>query len=151
MLWARLNAAIRTQIILQVARPSADHTDGNWTDAVGNNTALYASIDEAVTDDGDYIQSEIGVETDICRVKLGSLSDPSSSTDHTVTYRAQSVGDGAVNLTVRLIQGASTVIASWVHTDLSFVLTTYTQTLSGAEADSITDYSDLYLEFEKST
>jgi hypothetical protein len=39
------------------------------------------------------------------------------------------------------------LIAQWVHTDVGVLPQSVVQTLSGPQADSITDYSDLYLRF----
>jgi hypothetical protein len=41
----------------QFARPDADVTDGGWTNEVGSNVNLFASVDEAVASDADLIQS----------------------------------------------------------------------------------------------
>jgi hypothetical protein len=40
-----------------------------------------------------------------------------------------------------------TQIAQWTHTAIAETITAAAQTLSGAEADAITDYTDLYLRF----
>jgi hypothetical protein len=55
-------------------------------------------------------------------------------------------GDGTSGIQVSLMQGA-TVIATWTHDPAPVSWTTYSQTLSGAEADSITDYSALRFRF----
>lgn len=98
-------------------------------------------IDEVVADDADYIST---TDSSICEVALGSLIDPASSTGHIVRYRL--TGDGGI-IVVRLRQGTTT-IASWTHNPPPVSFTTFEQTLSGAEADSITDYSALKLQFE---
>jgi hypothetical protein len=41
-----------------------------------------------------------------------------------------------------------TQIAAWTHTDVPAGFTTASQTLSGTEADAITDYTNLDLVFE---
>lgn len=132
----------------QFARPVADSVDGNWTDQAGG-TSLFAAIDEPSFSDADYIQSGPDPVADVVRIHLGSFTDPLVSTGYTLRYRIGLSGSGVISLTVRLKQG-STVIASWVHDDVSSVPTTITQTLSGAQADAITDPTDLYLEFEPS-
>lgn len=123
----------------QLAAPSADVSAGGWTASTGSD--LYAMLDEAAADDGDYITTT-GAST--CEVTLGSLSDPASSTGHIVRYRISSTGGGII---VRLRQGTTT-IATWTHSPAPTSLTTYEQTLTGGEADSITDYSALRLQFE---
>jgi hypothetical protein len=66
------------------------------------------------------------------------------SAGHIVRYRISATGGGII---VRLREG-STTIASWTHNPAPASPTTYAQTLSGGEADSITSYSALSLQFE---
>lgn len=134
-------------VVLTYARPSTDVTDGTWLNQVGSNVNLYASIDESVLDDADYIISSVLAPSasDTCEVGLASATDPVASDNHKVVYRIRSEPSGG-NLTVSLYQN-TTLIASWSHTNVSATLTTITQTLSGAETDSITDYADLRLRF----
>jgi hypothetical protein len=63
-----------------------------------------------------------------------------------------STGGATINMTVKLYQGGGntvgggTLIASFSRNAVD-ALTTYEETLSGGQADTITDYTDLYLEF----
>lgn len=120
--------------------PMSDVSAGAWTSSIGG--ALNAAIDEVTASDADYI----GTETlaDQCTVGLQAGTDPAVSTGHLVRYRLR--GDGASGITVALMQGAS-VVASWTHDPAPSSFTTFVQTLSGAEADSITDYGALRLRF----
>jgi len=127
--------------------PTSDISVGAWTTETGGTTNLYASVDEASANDADYIQSEAAPAASAVQIKLATMTDPAVSYGHYVTYRIQKTGSGQLNMVVRLKQGATT-IASWSHTDVSAVITEYTQTLSSAETDSITDYTDLRLEIE---
>lgn len=137
----------------QVAVPSADSVDGAWTDQAGG-TSLAVAIDETTPSDSDYIRSEVGPSNSGCRVKLASLTDPTSSVAHEIHWRAGKdfVSGPQINMTVKLYQGggdsqgAGTLIASFTRNDVQ-AFATYVETLSGAEADSITNYADLYLEF----
>lgn len=133
---------------LQVGAPISDITDGSWLNELGNNTNLYASIDETTASDTDYIISSalVVAATDTCEVGITALTDPVSSSSHTVSYRYRAQGNTSTNLTVRLMQGA-TIVVSWTHTGVSTTYAVATQTLSGAEADAITDYTDLRLRF----
>lgn len=99
-------------------------------------------VDETIADDGDYDQTTAASSMTLA---LGVGTDPGSSSGHIVRYRIKGTGD----LTVVLMQGAST-IATWAHTPAPGSFTTYEQTLSGAEADSITNYADLRLKFTAS-
>ena len=134
-----LGSAVPT-VIYQYARPDADVSDGAWLPSTGSD--LYACIDETTYSDTDYIYT---TSLSSCTVSLSTLSDPSSSDNHTARYRAK--GDGATDLVVTLKQG-STTIATWTETNASSTMTTYEHTLTSGEADSITDYSDLRLVFE---
>ena len=138
----------------QILLASADSVDGSWTDQAGG-TSLAAAIDEATADNADYIRSELSPSASGCRVKLASGTDPASSSDHTIKWRVgkNAAGGQTVNMTVKLYQGggnsqgAGTLIASFSRNGVTDTITEYTETLSGAEADAITDYADLYLEF----
>lgn len=123
-----------------VARPISDVSAGTWTPSTG--TDLFAMIDEVSADDTDYISS---TSAGTCSLGLNSVTDPLASTGHVFKYRAWAPTTGG--LVVKLKQG-TTVIATWTHATLPTSPTTYTQTLSGAEADAITDYTALRVDFE---
>lgn len=130
---------IGTPVTAQFARPTADAVTGTWVSSLGGSLA--AAIDEVTADDADYISTTYG---SVCEVALGSLADPGVSSGHKVRYR---IAADAGAIVVRLRQGTTT-IASWTHSPAPTSLTTYEQTLSGAEADSITSYAALKLQFE---
>lgn len=138
----------------QFARPSADtNNPGNWTTQSGGTTNLYTTIDEATADDTDYIQSPTNPADAVYVTKLSSVVNPGSTSNHIIRYRASASQDNqqAVRVTIQLRQGyvseanQGTLIASH-NTGLmtSTTWTTYTYTLSAAEAGSITNYADLY-------
>lgn len=134
----------------QFGRPDADDANpGAWTTDAGGSSNLFGAIDESSPSDVDYVQSPLAPATAIYRCTLSNIEDPVSSTGHVVRYRysKDAAGGAQINLVVRLKQG-STTIASWTHNNISETWTAAAQTLSGAEADAITDYNDLRLEFE---
>jgi hypothetical protein len=139
---------------VQSLNPSADSVDGTWTNEA-DGTTLAASIDEDTASDTDYIQSVLSPSTSGCRVKLETGGDPASSTGHVIRWRGRkdAAGGQTIGLTVKLyqgggdVQGAGTLIASFTRANVSNTYTDFAETLSGAEADSITNYGDLYLEF----
>src|SRR3990167_5351662 len=139
----------------QFGRPSTDTTLGSYTDQGGGSTSIFGTIDEVVADDGDFIQSPLAPANAAYVTKLTSVEDPQSSTGHVVRYRYQKNASGGaqINLTVELRQGyvsegsLGTLIAQWVHTDIPSTWTGQAQTLSGAQADAITNYADLFLRF----
>jgi hypothetical protein len=136
----------------QFGRPVSDVLIDNWTTAVGGTTNLFAQIDEVTANDGDFIQSQLTPTSDVYVEKLSALTDPLLSTGHIMRYRygKDVAGGDRIDITLQLRQGyvnegsLGTLIKQWVHTDVAGGWTTVTQTLSGGEADSVTDYGDLY-------
>lgn len=129
----------------QTAHPASDITAGSWT-----TSPLWSKIDETIQDDSDFVTSSSSpASADIFEVKVGTLTDPTSSVGHMIRYRfwKDQVGGDRIDLTVRLRQG-TTNIASWTHSDIDQIPTTVEQVLSAAQADAITDYTDLRLRFE---
>lgn len=128
----------------QVVRPDGVVGAGGWTGG-------YTDINEVTPSDTNYIESPaapVGGGADDFEVSLGDPVDPLSSSGHVLTYRyaKNASGGSQVNLTVYLKQGGTTV-ASASHTNIGSSFTEGTLTLSGAEADAITDYSDLRVVF----
>jgi len=139
--------------ISQFARPDEDVSKGGWTDTAGGDgdTVLYDEIDESTRNDADYSESvslTLLGQTDTWQVGLSGATDPQTSSNHIVRYAYQKSAAGvtSLDLTVRLLQG-TTQIASWTHSDISSSFTLAEQTLSAVQTDSITNYSDLRLEF----
>lgn len=122
----------------QYLAPVSDVAAGSWTPSTGSD--LYAMLDETSYSDTDYIAA---TSATTCTLALGSGSDPSSSTGHILRYRLLS-GSGTVAVTLK--QGTTT-IASWGPHTLTLAAQDFAQTLTGGEADSITDYSALRVEF----
>lgn len=133
----------------QIGTAISDVSDGTWTTDTGGSS-LFGAIDETSPSDADYIQSAESPSADLCEVQLTALTDPASSSGHIIRYRYDKnlASVPAINLTVRLRQGASTTIATWTHNNISNGFVLAEQTLSGAEADAISNYADLRLQFE---
>ena len=140
----------------QMAYPSTDTVRDNWEDESGGTTNIYTHIDEAVVDTSDYIRTQFSPSSDVYATKLDALSDPTSSTGHVVRFSYSKVDDAndQIDLTVELRQGyvsevsLGTLIATVASlSDISATWTMHVYELSSGEADSITDYSDLYLRF----
>jgi hypothetical protein len=139
----------------QFARPSADTSIGSYVDESDGTTDIYTSIDETSASDSDYIQSDSAPSASPYVTALSTIEDPVSSSGHVVRYRyAKSASGGAaIDLTVELREGYTnegtpgTLIADNAHADISDTFTDGTISLSGAEVDSISDYSDLFLRF----
>ena len=122
----------------QKLAPVSDVSAGSWTPSSG--TDLYAMLDETAASDTDYIAA---TSATTCTLALASGSDPASSTGHILRYR---LPPGSGTVSVALKQGTTT-IASWGPHTLTGAAQDFAQTLTGGEADSITDYSALRVEF----
>lgn len=72
-------------------------------------------------------------------------SAPIVDTGHWVLCRAKASNADGASITVRLVQGASTVIESWTHS-LTTSFSNYFWLLSSTNVANITDYNDLRLE-----
>lgn len=132
----------------QMLRPNADSSLGGWTDQASGTTNIYQSIDDVTPSDSDYVQSASLPTSSVARFKLSNGDDPGSDNNHFVVYRYRKPENaGTVNLTVRLMEGTTTR-ATWTHNGIGTEWTTVNQLLSGAEAASITDYTNLYIELE---
>lgn len=130
--------------------PDGDISLNGWTDQAGGTTDIWQAIDELTADDDDYVRSPLGPASEIYTFHLSDAVDPSVSGGHIIRYRYHKEDAiGTVSLTVRLLDGASE-IAEWVHSDITDTVTEASQTLTDAQADSITDYTDLRVELEAS-
>lgn len=121
---------------VQLLRPTSDISAGAWTASSGSD--LYAMLDETTASDADYITTSSASSSEVA---FGTGLDPLSSAGHTIRFRAQGTG----GLTVTLLQGATTIATYTPTITASYAL--YSYTLSGAEADAITNYGDLRVRF----
>lgn len=139
----------------QFARPDSDITDGSWLNQAASNVNMFQSIDEDVSspNDSDWVESPSAPSSAAVAFGLSNITDPTSSSGHIMRMRrGKDIAGGAqINLTWELRQGYTgegaqgTLINSFSDTNIPDSATTTTDTLSGAEADSITDYTDLQL------
>ena len=139
-------AALVSGYPIVFSRPEEVMSAGGWTPSTGT---LWGCVDEVVASDADFIYSSSTLSiADTCELGLAAVDDPTVGYGHAVSYRFRKdvLGGSTVQLTVSLVQG-TTVIASWVHSDVEAV-STVRQELSPAEANSISDYGDLRLRFE---
>lgn len=127
-------------VAVQTAVPIADVSNTGWVPSTGSD--IYPVIGEAVRNDSTYASTT--VVGSIFEVQLTALGDPVSSTGHLPTLILSAPGGGGI--TVRLREGTTT-IADWTYYPPT-TPTEYTPTLSGAEADSIVDYTTLTYQFE---
>ena len=137
----------------QYARPDSDVSVGSWSDSDESGSDLYTYIDEASVDDNDYVYLDMSME-DFTPATFGTsnVTDPESSSDHKVYYRgwADSAGPGMVpgTLVAKLYVGASLVATDPSVREMSDdgSKETFIWTLSTAQANAISSYSDLRLQ-----
>lgn len=127
----------------QFGYPTSDITVGSWTN-VGGGATHWGNLDEVSYSDTDYIQAN-NLTANACEVRVNTLTDPVSSVNHIVHLRVQKAGSGTITLSVDLVENTTvratrsiTLTTSWA--DVSF-------TLTGAEADAITNYTNLRIRF----
>lgn len=140
----------------QFGRPSADTNNaGLYTNQAGGSTNIYQSIDETVADDADFIQSPLDPSTAAYTTALSSITDPSSSTGHVMRtrYRKDTAAGAQINIVAQLRQAyvseasLGTLIVARTFTDVTGTFTTDAYTLTGAEADAITNYASLFYRY----
>lgn len=136
--------------MVQTARPDADISNGGgWIPLGGGD--LYVEVDEAVSahdSNTTRLQTPAGPTGGCnCVLRLSDVTDPVSSTGHVLRIAVQNLATPSqMDYSILLKQGASTR-ATWTFSWTSSSYGSPTDyTLSGAEADSITDYTDLTLD-----
>lgn len=138
----------------QLAKPISDVNHPNWTQGAGDGNATHfeeldegiASADDATT----YWQHSSGagggnpIESNVT-----SLTDPSSSVSHVLRTRERKSATGGKVLDILCALACSSgVVLVFDNKSLAAnfdttTWTTHTYTLSGAEADAITDYTTI--------
>jgi hypothetical protein len=117
-----------------------------------NVTGGFTAIDESTASDADFAFSANNTTAEL-EVGLGDVTNPGSGS-HVVRYRYAKTNAGTPDsggsngtLEVRLRQGATQIATSGSITVSSGTWTAGSFTLTGTEADSITDWTDLRIEF----
>lgn len=140
----------------QFARPDNDTTLGNFQDNGGGTTNIYTAIDESSPNDSDFVRSPVSPATEVYVARLSDVTDPALSTGHIMRMRTSTDQDAqeTLDFVQQLRQGYTnegaqgTLIASQSRNGVSSTTwTTSSYTLSGAEADAITDYTALFFRF----
>lgn len=137
----------------QILVPVSDEATGSWT-----VTPLWSKVDDDstvnATGDDTTISSDNNTAPDNADFGLSSGSDPAVSTDHVLRalWSKDGTGGHAITGVLELWEGVpdtGTLIATLSVTDVGATEVEDTYTLSGAEADSISDYSNLYLRLSR--
>ena len=135
----------------QFARPDADITDGTWLNEAASNVNLFASIDEVTVSDADFVESALAPATAAMAVGTSNVEDPVSSTGHIIRANVwkNAAGGAQIDIVIQLRQGYAsegvqgTLIATLTAANVTGTSAAVSYTLSGAEADAITNYNDL--------
>jgi hypothetical protein len=127
-------------------RPASDVITG-WS---GTATPHWDKLDETVIDDSDSIRTGFAAGAETEEIKLSPVAVPPSRTGHILRVRA-ATENSANTLSYELRQG-TTVIASTAHS-LPRLSNKSTDnfTLTTAQANAITDYSDLRVRLTANT
>ena len=132
--------------MVQFARPDADQAVNSWTTA-----PLWSKVDEG-SDGGDTIASDaVGNNTNTTNadLRLTDVNDPLVATGHVIRARWASSASRDMTPHGELWEGVPDVGTLRASLDGAELTTTteqtVTYTLSAGEANSITDYTDLYL------
>jgi hypothetical protein len=137
----------------EILRPDADSSISDWTNQAGGATGIFGTIDEATFDDADYIRSPLPPSGSVARFRLSdpSLGNGTMASPLVVSYRFKKDNTNDQLLTVSLKQG-TTLIAAWTHTGagLTEIFQTVEQTLTAPQLASITNFTDLFIEFQAS-
>lgn len=132
----------------QFARPDADQAAGSWT-----TTPLWSDVDEGTPGDDVVITSDaVGNNTNTSNadLRLSNVVDPAVSTGHIIRARwNHDTPPRSMAAHAELWQGipdTGTLVASLdITPDVGTTEVENTYTLTGTEADNITDYNDLFI------
>ena len=139
----------------QFGRPEADTYNGDgWTEDDGDTTNMFQEIDETSASDTDYVRSALAPTNDAVVFRFSDVEDPVSSSGHIVRWQwGKDAASGAtITGTVELRQGyvnegtQGTLIATCASAEtVPDTFTADSYTLTGGEADAITDYTSLFI------
>lgn len=128
----------------QFARPDNDDSIGVYTDEGAGTTNIFQSIDETSFSDSDFILAVVGGTPVVYIGGFSTTTDPAVSTGHILRWRYRKNTAAGRTIEAKLeIRVGTTVIVTRTFSDVSATFTQDDYTLLGAEADNISDYSDL--------
>lgn len=117
---------------------------GLWTDQAGGAVNIYTTIDELQSDDTDYVRSPATPANAVVEFGLSNLADPARDTGHFVDIRLKkdSAGGDLIDLVIEFRQ-AAVIKMTYTITNIPSEWTDYSLALTAAQAQSISDYTDL--------
>lgn len=111
--------------------------DGDWYDE------LDEGIDSASPDDVSTHWASATNPSNACiATTVNAITDPATGSGHIIKGRGEKTGSSQIDATINLLEGV-TIRGSGTTVDISTSYFTYSHTLSAAEANAITDYSNL--------
>ena len=129
----------------QISKPDADITDGGWIRSDnGTNTNLYQLVSDGTTT---YIYDSSFGSPSPCTLGLENLTDPSSASDHTISVSGRYQSSSS-NIIFQLFEGAT--FRGGATGTLTNSFANYSYTLTSAEADAISDYTNLRIKLSAS-
>jgi hypothetical protein len=125
----------------QYGRPDTTISGAGWT-ANGGPSELWDCVNEAPYSDTDYCRGTGNVTMEL---KFSTVTDPISSSGHSLRFRARSSGSGGPErMNVYIYQGGTLIATAYANQAVnrgSFA--DYSYDLLTTEADAITDYADI--------
>lgn len=136
------------------AAPDGDVSIGTWVGfrgacgSITSTVSIYLYINELVLASDDRVVSPNGPVSTDCIFTLGNNPDPQSSLNHRLEWAyGMSVATGAkIAISAAVLQGVTTIATMTVTASNGPSITANLQ-LTAAQADSITDYNDLRVQF----
>lgn len=125
----------------QILRPISD-VSGDWDCSTGSDR--YALINETTASDSDYISGSGVKNPQICQLSPGET--PAVKTGHSLILRAKrSTTSGLCDMILK--QGTTTIKSYPIYSSLTTNYRRISIAISEAEANNITDYTNLSVTF----
>ena len=127
-------------------------TTGTYINSMQSRSALIISFKEAAGAAVAYLRPDGDTATDGWTDASAGTSNIFQSVDEASVgdadyVQSPSITSGTSDLTVRLCEGITT-IATWTHSNIGTSFTTAIQTLTTPQFAAITDFSNLFVEFD---
>ena len=134
----------------QFARPDGDIALNGWIQGGGGTSNIYLNIDEVAPVDSDFVDDTTPPAPNFAtayQMTLSNITDPETSSGHVIRWRIRRDNTNApINIRIELRQGG-VLIAQRTQNSPDSSFNTFNYTLSGSEANDITDYTDLQFYF----
>lgn len=141
----------------QYGRPMEDTFNGGWVRQNGDSIGIYQSIDDAVQDDADYVQSGLNPPGQVFVTKLTPMVDPGVDTGHffRIAGKKNLTGGRIIDVLVQLRENyvneatLGTLIAENTFLDVQEApggaFGVYQAEINSSQVANITDYTNLFV------